>query len=198
MRKLKSYTLDTNVFRYAVNPTGGDDLRRVAKLFWKNALLEFKNGQAVLLVPREVIRELEVQSFNLSDKENRKIAGLLELCQEVSPSRLSPEIEHKIRQVTSYVRSNFKENIGRDKMEYGGVSDARILYTAYIEDAILVTANVKDFLLYPLLFPQHEERLYDIKKNNYVTIPEQGYTKIHSDVYFKKLLQDFFELDREL
>lgn len=30
-------------------------------------------------------------------------------------------------------------------MEYGGVSDARILYTAYIEDAILVTANIKDF-----------------------------------------------------
>jgi len=30
-------------------------------------------------------------------------------------------------------------------MEYGGVSDARIMFTAYAEDAILVTANVKDF-----------------------------------------------------
>ncbi|MEK5039722.1 hypothetical protein [Sporosarcina sp. FSL K6-3457] len=104
---MKSYTLDTNIFRYAVNPTGSDNLRRAAKLFWKNALLEFKNGKAILLVPREVIRELEVQSFNLPEKENRKIAGLLELCQEVSPSRLSPEIEHKNRQVTSYVRSKF-------------------------------------------------------------------------------------------
>lgn len=35
--------------------------------------------------------------------------------------------------------------MGRDKMEYGGMSDAQILYTAYIEDAILITANVKNF-----------------------------------------------------
>lgn len=197
MNKVKSYALDTNIFRYAVNPTGSKNLRRAAKHFWKHALLEFENGKAVLLVPKEVIRELEIQSFSLSDKENRKIVDLLELCQEVSPNRLSPEIEHKIRQITSYVRSNFKMDIGNDKMEYGGVSDARILYTAYTEDAILITANVKDFLLYPLLFPQNEERLYDIKNNIYVMIPKNGYTKIHSDEYFKKLLQDFFELDQE-
>lgn len=167
------------------------------KFFSKKVLSEIENGEAVLLIPQEVVRELKVQSFTLTDKENRKIADLMELCQEVSPNRLSPELEHKIREMSAYVRSNFKSEIGRDKMEYGGVSDARILYTAYDEDSILVTANIKDFLLYPLLFQQDEERLYDMRENVYVKISEEGHKKIHSDPGFKGLLQDFFELDQE-
>ena len=40
------------------------------------------DGEAVLLVPKEVVRELHIQSFTLSEKENNKIAGLLKLCTE--------------------------------------------------------------------------------------------------------------------
>ncbi|WP_339252933.1 DUF4411 domain-containing protein [Sporosarcina sp. FSL W8-0480] len=194
---MKQYTLDTNVFRYKTNPTGDHALRNSAKSFWKGTLREIQSGEAVLLVPEEVVRELKVQSFTLAEKEKRKIADLLGFCQEVSPNRLSIEIEHKIRELSAYVRSNFKSDIGQDKMEYGGISDSRILYTAYDEDSILVTANVKDFLLYPLLFPHNEERLFDMKENKFVRIPEQGYYKIHSDIGFKSMLQSFFEFDNE-
>ncbi len=194
---MKQYVLDTNIFVYLTNPSSGDDLRRAARYFWGNAREEFENGEATLIVPEEVRRELEVQSYTLTDKRNRKTNAFLELCQEVSPIHLSQEIEHKIRQLTAYVRAKFKEDIGRDKMEYGGVSDSRILYTAYVEDGILVTGNVKDFLLYPLLFPLDEKRLYDIKENEYILIPPEGYEKIHSDSYFQKLLHEFFELDQE-
>lgn len=185
------------MFVYLSNSDSSKELNRAAYTFWKKAKDEFQNGEAVLLVPKEVRRELEVQDFHLKAKEKRKTAKYLELCKVVSPVHLSQDIEHQIRKITSYVRNNLKEYIGRDKMDYGGVSDARILYTSYVEDAILVTANVKDFLLYPLLFPQHEECLYDLKENTYVTIPKEGYEKIHSDPYFKELLQDFFELDQE-
>ena len=154
----------------------------------------FENGEAVLLVPREVVRELKVQSYKLKTRENIKIMGLLNYCQEVSPTVPTDDIEHQIRLISSYVKSNFKDDIGLP-MEYGGVSDSRILYTSYCEDADLVTANFKDFLLYPLLFNQDEERLYDIKTREYVKIPKEAYDKIHSDSQFQELLQEFFELD---
>lgn len=194
---MKQYILDTNIFRHAVNPNSGDDLNKAARQFWRMALEEFENGEAVLLVPDEVRRELRVQLFTLGEKEKRKIKSMLQHCQVVTPVRVSIEIEHILRSISAYVRANFKEEIGRDKMEYGGVSDARILYTAYVEDAILVTANVKDFLLYPLLFEQNEERLYAIKEKDYVSIQEEGYKIIHEDPTFKEMLQVFFELDQE-
>ena len=85
---MKQYTLDTNIFRYLTSPDVGGDLIIATKHFWRKAKSEFENGEAVLLVPKEVVRELEVQSYKLSDKENRKIAGLLELCREVSPNKV--------------------------------------------------------------------------------------------------------------
>ncbi|KON66455.1 hypothetical protein AKG34_26280 [Peribacillus butanolivorans] len=195
MGDVKQYTLDTNIFRYETNPSA-DHLQKAARVFWNQIRQEMLDGEAVLLVPKEVVRELHIQSFTLSEKENNKIAGLLKLCTEVVPERLSPEIEHQIREMSAYVRSEFKADIGM-KMEYGGVSDARILYSAYSEDSILVTANVKDFLLYPLLFKNDEERLYDMKENAFVKIPEDVYSTIHADSVFKGLLQDFFELDED-
>src|SRR5699024_7345961 len=119
-----------------------------------------------LFLPKEVLRELKVQSFSLPKSENDRIENLVKLCQVTSPI-FSNEIEHNIREITAYIRSEFKSAIGRKNMEYGNISDARILYTAYSEDSILVTANVKDFLIYPLFFPRNEDRLYNIKDNSY-------------------------------
>lgn len=195
---LKQYVLDTNIFIYLTNRSSSDDLRRETRYFWKKAKKEFENGEAVLLVPKEVRRELEIQSYTLTEERNNRTNALLEHCREVSPTNLTQDVEHKIRQLTAYVRANFKEDIGRDKMEYGGVSDSRILYTAYIEDGILVTGNVKDFLLYPLLFPLEEQRIYSINENKFVVIPPDGYTKIHSDPDFQKLLKEFFKLSQQL
>jgi hypothetical protein len=93
MGKLKQYIIDTNLFRYAVSPNSGDELNKSARLFWRVALSEFKNGEATLLVPDEVQRELEVQLYTLGEKEKRKIEDFLSLCEVVVPTRLSIEIE---------------------------------------------------------------------------------------------------------
>lgn len=106
-------------------------------------------------------------------------------------------MEHLIRIMQACIRANYKNEIGREKVEYGGVSDARILYTAYSNDSILVTANIKDFLLYPLLYPQNEDILHDLKKNTFVNIPSEGYTKIHGDDKFQRLLKEFYSLDND-
>ncbi len=64
MGKLKQYTLDTNVFRHETSKTGDANLRKTAKNFWRRAKHKIVNGDAILLAPKEVIRELEIQSTN--------------------------------------------------------------------------------------------------------------------------------------
>lgn len=196
--KVKRYVLDTNVFVYLINPSSEGTLRGEARYFWKKVKEEIEVENAVLAVPDEVRRELEIQSYTLTEHVRSKTNSLLGLCQEISSVNMSIEIEHKIRQLTAFVRARYKKEIGRDKMEYGGVSDARILYTAYVEESILVTANIKDFLLFPLLCSPYEERLYDITKNEFVTIQPDSYSKVHSDPDFRELLQEFYALDQEL
>ena len=193
---VRQYILDTNIFRYLTSSNVDAELNIATKLFWHKTKSEIENGEAVLLVPKEVIRELDVQSYKLKPKENEKIMKLLSLCRVVSPTVSDEDIEHQIRMLSSHVRSNFKHDIGRP-MEYGGVSDSRILYTSYCEDAVLVTANTKDFLLYALLNPQNEECLYDIKGERYVEIPKAAYEKIHADPHFQELLQEFYRLYQE-
>lgn len=122
---------------------------------------------------------------------------MISLCTEVKPARLTPELEHLIRKMQAYIRAHYRSELGSDKAEYGNVSDARILYTAYIEDSILVTANVKDFLLYPLLYPSDENVLYNLIENEYVKIPDEGYNKIHADDAFRNLLNEFYTMDKE-
>ena len=190
---MRQYILDTNIFRYLTSSDVDAELNIATKLFWQKAKSEIENSEAVLLVPKEVTRELDVQSYKLKLKENERIMELLSLCRVVSPIVSDEDIEHQIRMLSSYVRSNFKQDLGRP-MEYGGVSDSRILYTSYCEDAVLVTANVKDFLLYALLNPQNEECLYDIKEKRYVSIPKAVYEKIHADSHFQELLHEFYRL----
>ncbi|RYG72926.1 DUF4411 family protein [Lentibacillus lipolyticus] len=195
MGKIKHYTLDTNVFRYKTEENNLSNLKYQTHKFWKKIKDEITNNEAILVIPKEVINELEVQSFTLKDSQVKKINKLISLCIEVAPERLTQEMEHLIRNMQAYIRANFKRELGRKQVEYGGVSDARILYTAYCQDSILVTANVRDFLLYPLLYPQGEDILYDLKENDFVRIPCEGYEKIHEDAQFKSLLGKFYTLD---
>lgn len=197
MRDLKQYTIDTNVIRYQVSKTGDQILERAARVFWRTIKENVEKGEAVILVPSEVVRELKVQSHVLKASENVKIQNLLNHCLEVSPP-VSIEIEHHIREMSAYLRANYKRDIGFPKMEYGGVSDARILYGAYYEDSILVTANIRDFLLYPFLFAQHEKRLYDLILSKYIQIPELVYAKVWQDETFKEMFQHLVKLEIEL
>jgi predicted nucleic acid-binding protein len=191
----KAYMLDTNVFRYKSNPSAHKSHKKAAKRFGRNVLLEVHNREATLYIPKEVIRELEVQSYTLSEKENQRIAELLELVEETVPDITTPEIEHQIRKMAAYVRSEYKTDIDTAKdMEYGGVSDARILFAAWQYDCILVTSNIKDFMLYPLLFPQNEDRLFDLLSGTYVKITPSVYEKIHNDPIFAGMIQDLHKI----
>jgi predicted nucleic acid-binding protein len=104
----KAYLLDTNVFRYKSNPSAHKIHKKAGKRFWKNVLQEVRNGEASLFIPREVVRELEIQSYTLSEKENQRIADLLEQIEITIPDITTPEIEHHIRKMAAYIRLSTK------------------------------------------------------------------------------------------
>ncbi|WP_230130079.1 hypothetical protein [Bacillus sp. CECT 9360] len=54
----------------------------------------------------------------------------------------------------------------------------------------MVTANIKDFYLYPLLFSSEEETLYDVLNETYVQIPTQAREMILQDADFQALLHE--------
>ncbi|AQQ52233.1 PIN domain-containing protein [Planococcus lenghuensis] len=192
----KSYTVDTNVIRYYASKTGEPDLRLAAKVFWRKIKTEIAEGSTIIFVPAEVKRELEIQSYTLSGNENMRVQKLLDVCQETSPP-VSDELEHSIRKMTAYLRANFKDILTDGKMAYGGVSDSRILYSSYAADSILVTANVRDFLLYPLLFPYEEQRLYNLIINDFIQFSEETHRAIWSDTKFKTLFREFVEAEQD-
>ena len=198
--ELKSYLLDTNGFRYLTNPKEDRDIKKAAKTFWKRALEEIQKGEAILVIPKEVARELEVQSFSLpgGEKQYTRIAALLEEIEETLPDISTPEIEHQIRKISAYVSEEYREVIKKEldiaKVKYGSVSDIRILYTAWQYDCVLVTGNVKDFSLYPLLFSPDEDRLFDIISGTYRKYRLPAYAVITTDAVFKGMMQDLKKL----
>jgi predicted nucleic acid-binding protein len=200
MADLKQYMIDTNAVRYYVNPDR--QYQKPARRFWRKAREEIQNGEAVLLVPGEVVRELNIQSFSFSAHGNQKelnnITQLLEYC-NVVPSVSSDEIEHEIRKLSAHIRANYRADIDCGKgVHYPSVSDARILCTAWQEDCVLVTANIKDFMLYPLLDASSESKLYDILSDTYIEITEEAHSKIHKDPQFKTMFERLNELVEEL
>ncbi|MGM8215912.1 DUF4411 domain-containing protein [Bacillaceae bacterium W0354] len=192
---MKKYTLDTNVFRHRTNSRDQNSLeQKGAKLFWRKIKDEINQNKAMLLIPKEVIRELTIQSYTLKPKQVEKINELKTLCTQTIPDYLTEEIENVIIEMSAYVRAEFKDEMGQQQLEYPSISDSRILYSAYCEDSILVTSNIRDFMIYPLLFPQSEECLYNLKTNKFVKIPEDGYKTIHNDGTFQDLLNRFYKL----
>lgn len=197
MRNFKQYTIDTNVIRYQAGNAGNQGLDKAARIFWRTVKEKVDTGEAAILVPAEVIRELEVQSHNLSAIENSKINLILKNCIEVSPP-VSVQLEHQVRNMSAYLRKHYQEDLTNLPMSYPGVSDARILYSAYYEDSILVTANIKDFLLYPFLFAHQEKCLYTLLSNNFIQIPETVYAKVWQDKAFKEMFKHLGELESAL
>ncbi|MBD8071379.1 DUF4411 family protein [Bacillus sp. PS06] len=194
--EIKSYLLDTNGFRYLTNPKEDKGIKKAANTFWRQASEEIQNGKAILVIPKEVARELEVQSFSLpgGEKQYVRIAELLEEVEETLPDISTPEIEHQIRKISAYIGEEFREVIKADlditKVKYGSVSDIRIFYSAWQYDCVLVTGNVKDFILYPLLFSHEEDRLFDIITGTYKKYARTSYLAITNDPVFLGMMQD--------
>ena len=118
----------------------------------------------------------------------------MEEVEETLPDISTPEIEHQIRKISAYVGEKFREVIKAEldiaKVKYGGVSDIRILYTAWQYDCVLVTGNVKDFILYPLLFSHEEDRLFDIITGTYKKYGLPAYSVITTNSVFEGMMQD--------
>lgn len=188
-----AYTLDTNAIRYKTGSAIEEKHKLPTKRFFKRVINEVEDGTAVIYVPGEVRRELEVHSFVLRDKENVKIANYLEEFNLI-PDAFTIAAEHFFRKMTAYVRSEFgKElNVGKG-FEYPQVSDTRILISAWQYDSVLVTNNIKEFMIYPLLFGYEEskERLYDLTSEKMIQIPKKAFEKVHQDEGFLRLLKEF-------
>jgi len=202
------YMPDTNCFRYASSILQKTDkendeqsnrrlYKNAATSFWNKVILESERKEAKILVSSEVIQELKVQSYTLDKKENKSIMRLLSKLEEELESTVIPqEVEFSLREFSNYSRKNFGNLLtppGR-KMEYLRTSDARIFIHAYLNDAIIATANIKDFLLYPLFFEAEEDKLYDILSSSYVHVNQEGRMKIQQDKMYQQLLTSMRDL----
>jgi predicted nucleic acid-binding protein len=192
---LKQYLVDTNSIRYKV--TTDDTNQKAARRFWSKAINEMQNGEAVILVPEAVVKELKHQSFSFevfkNEKELENIADILSFS-EVVPNITSDEIEELIISTSAYVTSKFREEIkeatNTSKLKYPGIPDARIICTAWQRNCVMVTGNIKDFVLLPLLEAPGEQKLYNIMSESFITLPEELYLKIHDDSTFQTMFQE--------
>jgi len=193
----KIYVVDTNAYRL---PTSQDKQphavvnKDAAIQFWDMIRIETTLNKASLYTPSEVLRELEVQFYMLPEDMKVEIAKLLVMQNELK-TMPTVEIEHQIRKMQAYIRSKYtlaiKEELGLKNTNYGGVSDARIQYAAWRKEAILVTTNVKDFILYPLLFDDPEEDvLYNLIANEYKHYSLQLFEMILTDPIFLQMKCD--------
>lgn len=189
----KRYMLDTNIFRYKIDSSS--HYRNEAKKFWTMILSEMEIGESEIFVPHEVLRELEIQSYLMMDKEKRRldaVRGFLTILPEIN----NRQAEHMIRKISAYIRSNYKKELDVIKrgVEYPSVSDSRILLNAWQYDCILVTANIKDFMLFPLLFDSDALKLYDPITENYVVLDPIVHETITNDEQFNVMKQELVQL----
>ncbi|WP_353949104.1 DUF4411 domain-containing protein [Sporolactobacillus sp. Y61] len=200
MSEVKLYTLDTDVFRHMASRNSAQQYKRANRRFWWLILSEVKDYRANLLTPKQVRYELEVQFYNLPNRETEMIRRLLKNT-VTSVDKCNREIEHTIRLMESFVKAHYSEDISTElpqyKIEYGGINDANILYSAWREDSILVTANIKDFLFYVFLFEYDEDRLYDLLRGEFVHISNTLIHKILNDEEFKHLYSNFKYLAKD-
>ncbi|MDN4525129.1 DUF4411 family protein [Fictibacillus fluitans] len=197
------YMPDTNCFRYSsyiIKKIEDGEVKnneqalrsaykQAANRFWNRIIEEAGNACSEILISYEVEQELKIQSYTLDKKENKHINRLLAII-EKEETEIPIKLEYQLRDFSNYARSKFGRLIvpqGR-KMDYLRSSDARIFIHTYLNDGILVTGNVKDFLLYTLFFGHEEEKLYDIITHEFVKIPESGREKVVEDERFQALL----------
>ena len=53
-------------------------------------------------------------------------------------------------------------------------------------------------MVYPFLFNQSEDRLYDLKQNQFIRIPEEAYNLVWKDPHFQNMFQELSKLEMEL
>ena len=111
-----------------------------------------EDSNAILMIPEEVKVELDVQllaEIPPKPNERQRILDAVNDCQIVY-EKSTREIENKLRELSAILKAKYGSRIHEECQltpQYMQVSDARILSAAYEQDAILVTRNIKDFIL---------------------------------------------------
>jgi len=183
------YLPDTNLFRYMDN-NDLETYKQAAREFFTMARQEIVEGKSQILVSPEVKCELEVQMHTLKAREQQSVRNLLAVLPQSTNTNLPIDLERDLRIFSNYIRSSqFKGifKIPHYKHDYLHISDARILADAYRNDAVLVTANIKDFIVYSLFNEPGEQKLYDFLNKCYVEVPPETRAAIATDPLFLTL-----------
>ncbi|MED2688870.1 hypothetical protein [Bacillus toyonensis] len=216
MGKKKKYSLDTNVIRYQAAPSipvakqteknkEQVRLKKATTLFWAKLFQELTNNQAEIILTNEVLRELEIQITTLSNKDSKNVKKVLQTLKMkmgmsnlnyqdalLSPANTTLQAEHHYRELAAYIQNSYKQAlVGNDAFKYPAVSDARIQLESWSGSYTLVTANVKEFILYPLLFeyPECNEKLYDLKSSKFKIFKESTVKTVQADNIYKGYIQ---------
>lgn len=171
-----------------------------AKVFWNKAIAEVSRKNALIIVSAETKQELKVQSHTLKGKENKKYYELLKETL-IESTEVPLRLEYLLRDFSNYVRGKYAGLLvpeGR-KTNYLQTADCRIFIHAYLNDAILVTANIKDFFLYPLFFNADEDNiLYDISSQQYIKNLHTARKLLESDPKFITLQLKMLKLKNSI
>lgn len=148
---MKSYSLDTNVFRHRFE-NSNFHLQQGSRRVLDKIISELTSNEAQIYVPKEVVNELEIQyqSLKIPTKYNTKINALIKSF-EISDVIPPYELELHLRRMSAYFKMIARKNGFDFPCEYLKASDARIMFSSLLNESILVTANIKDFRMYPYL-----------------------------------------------
>lgn len=191
------YFLDTNIIRdlSTRSKDKASQLRKMqCKSFWRKIM---DDPNSLLYLSDEVQIELRVQlsAMHFKETEITSITTAISDC-IISTSTLSFEKETSLRLLSAYLKNKYGFRIRKEtgfSCEYLQVSDARILYTAFEEDGVLVTRNIKDFLIYLLFFDHDETILYDISQGAYINFSQPLYNEIQNDSIISAFLSKIID-----
>ena len=164
--------------------------KQAAQEFFTMARREIMEGKSQILLSSEVKCELEVQMHTLKTREQQTIRRLLAGLPQTMNANLPVDLEQELRIFSNYIRATQFNGIFKIpdyKLDYLRTSDARILVDAYRNDAVLVTANIKDFIVYSLFCEPREQKLYDFLNKRYVEVSPEARAAIATDPLFLSL-----------
>ncbi|MFP3727748.1 DUF4411 family protein [Priestia filamentosa] len=202
---LKIYMIDTNVFRYRAYEIGNlksedeqkrDQHKRNAKEFFDKIASEAHANESLILLSEETKQELKVQAHTLI-KESKTYNKIMRKLTEknntlVERTEVPLDLEYELRNFSNYIRKEYSGRLvkkGR-QTNYLQTADTRIFLHAYLNDAIIVTANIKDFFFYPLFYNEGEDEvLYDISSRHYIKMQAGAKELLREDEVYKKLLE---------
>lgn len=197
------YIIDTNVIRDLSTRSKDDEAKKQrnrCRVFWEQMK---DDPHAILLIPEETRMELEVQLLaNIPPKigERERIDAAIHDCQ-IAYEKSTREVENKLRELSAVLKSRFGSQIQVEIQvtpQHMQVSDARILCAALEQDGVLVTRNIKDFILYLFLSDLGETILFDTSTAAYVSVSAELYQSVLEDEEFSRRLDDFFEVWNQL